>query len=390
MTQRSVEQQLILASAGVAARRDIAVAAPEIEGLAAALDWGRLTTELRARRLLATLGPRIVELLGERTDERFALALGEALTSGRHQGAFLQMIAARVVGELGDAQIASVPLKGPRLSEALYGDPARRPSSDIDLLVSAEQLHGAVEVVRSMGYRAPVDAVDARGLPLLHFALAHERDELPPIELHWRIHWYEERFACERLLGPLAGSDAELRLGTVDELLALLLFYARDGFVDLRLATDIGAWWDRFGSALPGDGFERSIHAYPQLERVLVASATAAHDVVGLPTGWLGAYATRLDRRARIAVRLANPNPHSSQAQVYADMGLIDGLLVPPKGFWAFLRRQVMPSRARIRESTQSSGWQARSSVMHCIRVVSRYGLALARLLIAAKPAESR
>jgi hypothetical protein len=383
MTQRQAEEQLILASAGVAARRH-AFAAADAARLAGTLDWGRLTAQLRGRRLLATLGPRIVELLGGRAEQRFELALEEALRNGRHQGAFLQMIAARMVGELDDAGIASVPLKGPQLSEALYGDPARRPSSDIDLLVAPEQLRRAVEVVRRIGYRPPTDTVDARGLPLLHFALAHERDELPPIELHWRIHWYEERFACERLLGPTA------RRGSIDELLALLLFYARDGFVDLRLATDVGAWWDAFGESLADGDFERSVRAYPQLERVLVASARAAHEVVGLPTGWLGDYASHFDRRARIAVRLTNPNPRSSQAQVYADMGLVDGLLIPSKGFWAFLRRQMVPSHARIRESAQGSGWQARSSLMHCIRVVGRYGLALARLLVAAKPVEPR
>lgn len=403
MSRGHAEERLILASAGIAARRSALTGTPQSGELAATLDWELLTGKLRARRLLATLGPRIIEMLGaDRIDERFSLALEQALTSGRHQGAFLQMIAARAAAELEAAGIPSVPLKGPRLSEALYGDPARRPSSDIDLLVAPENLLRAVDVVRGMGYQEPVDVVDERGLPLLHFALAHERDELPPIELHWRIHWYEERFACERLLPTLAGApsrcaagalqsheDPTLSVGGIDELLALLLFYARDGFVDLRLATDIGAWWDAFGPDVQAEAFERAVLAYPQLARAAVAAAQAAHDVVGLPLERLGGN-VRLDWRARIAVRLANPNPSSSQAQVYADMGLIDGLLIPPKGFRSFLRRQVVPARARIREGAHDSTWLERSSVMHCLRVVSRYGLALMRLLLAPKPAESR
>ena len=46
----------------------------------------------------------------------------------------------------------------------------------------------AVEVVRTLGYAVPTDHVEQGGLPLLHFVLAHERGELPPVELHWRVH----------------------------------------------------------------------------------------------------------------------------------------------------------------------------------------------------------
>src|SRR5205814_8803590 len=100
--------------------------------------------------------------------------------------------------------------------------------------VAPEHLKRAVEVVRELGYARPTDYVDSSGLPLLHFALVHERDELPPVELHWRIHWYETRFARERLLAPDGAPD--WRPAPVDELAALLLFYARDGFTGLRQA----------------------------------------------------------------------------------------------------------------------------------------------------------
>ena len=76
---------------------------------------------------------------------------------------------------LADAGIRCTPLKGPLLGEAIYGDPGRRLSSDIDLLVAPEQLQAAVEVVRGLGYGAPTDHVGADGLPLLHFVLVHER-----------------------------------------------------------------------------------------------------------------------------------------------------------------------------------------------------------------------
>jgi hypothetical protein len=88
------------------------------------------------------------------------------------------------------------------------------------------------------------------GLPLLHFVLVHERGELPPVELHWRVHWYERSFARERLLPPAVDPPGDWRPAPADELAALLLFYARDGFIDLRLASDLGAWWDVHGAEL--------------------------------------------------------------------------------------------------------------------------------------------
>jgi hypothetical protein len=357
--------------------------------LASALDWENLAGRLRARRLLHTLGPRIVDLAGDRAEADFGLELAEALSAGRRQGAFLQMIATRVMEDLSEAGIASVPLKGPQLSEALYGDPGRRPSADIDLLVAPDRLGAAVETVRAMGYRPPSDPVDGRGLPMLHFALTHERGELPPVELHWRVHWYEERFARERLLE--GGHTRGRALGAVEDLLALLLFYARDGFVDLRLATDVGAWWDAFGEHLPPQALEETVRAYPELDRVARAAAAVAQRVVGLPSERILSERP-LDRRARIAARLANPHPHSSQAQVYADMGLIDGLLAPRGGLPAFVRRQIVPLRSVIDGETHTPH-QGGSAFLRGARVIGRYGLALARLIVSPKeprPAGSR
>jgi Uncharacterised nucleotidyltransferase len=166
--------------------------------LVAGVDWSRLGETLRSRKLLPALGPRILELAEGRASDDFAAAVEQAIATGRRQGAFLQLVSLRVMAALADAGIRSTALKGPLLGEAIYGDPGRRLSSDIDLLVATEQLHTAVEVVRGLGYAAPTDYVQDCGLPLLHFALFHERGELPPVELHWRVHWYERSFARER------------------------------------------------------------------------------------------------------------------------------------------------------------------------------------------------
>jgi hypothetical protein len=350
--------------------------------LAGDVDWSRLTTALRMRKLLALLGPRIVEMAGGAADENFVTAVEQAVENGRLRGAFLQLIALRVMDSLTDAGIRCSPLKGPMLGEAIHGDPGRRLSNDIDVLVAPDQLHTAVEVVRGLGYGAPSDYVDSNGLPRLHFAVAHEQGTLPPVELHWRVHWYEARFACERLLPPALDTPREWRPDPADELVSLLLFYARDGFIDLRLAADLGAWWDLRGSELPIGAVDELLDAYLPLSRAIHVGVKVAENVIGLPGAMVLEQATRLDLRSRTAVRLANPNPRSSQAQLYADRGLIDGLLVPPGGFIAFVRRQVLPPSEVLNEHARNAPRQrARSPLGRGAGILGRYGLTMARLV---------
>ena len=203
--RRSRVEQLILLSAGTTARR--AAADDHAQRLLGELDWGLLTRSLARMRLLTTLGPRILQLAGGATDRQFERDVNGALEAGRRHGALLTLIAQRLMGMLGEEGIRVSPLKGPLLADALYGDPARRNSTDIDLLVAPERIADAVAVVRRLGYAPPRDRVGGDGLPLLHFGLVHERGELPPVELHWRVHWYESRFAHERLLAPSRGGD---------------------------------------------------------------------------------------------------------------------------------------------------------------------------------------
>jgi hypothetical protein len=379
MSSVRAERQLTLLSAGTAIRRT--AMREQIAALAEQVDWSRLAETLRERKLLGVLGPRILELVGERAEEEFAASVSRVLELGRRRGAFLELVSLRLMSMLAGAGIRSAALKGPLLSEAIYGDPGSRVSGDIDLLVPPDQLRAAVEVVREMSYAAPTDHVWENGLPLLHFVLAHERGVLPPVELHWRIHWYERDFARERLLPPPGASPTDWRPAPADELVALLLFYAREGFVGLRLATDVSAWWDLYGAELAPGALERILGAYPALARAVSAAGNAAERVVGLPAAQLlgGLREPRL--RGRLAVSLTNPNPRGSPSQLYADMGLIDGLLAPPRGLRAFVRRQLLPPPEVLSEQARHGARRrARSRLGRCAGVLGRYGLTLTRL----------
>ncbi len=328
------------------------------------------------------LGPRILELAEGRASGDFAAAVERAITAGRRQSAFLQLISLRVMAALADAEIRSYALKGPLMGEAIYGDPGRRISNDIDLLVAPAQLQAAVEVVRRLGYIAPTDHVEHDGLPLLHFALVHEQGTLPPVELHWRVHWYERSFASERLLPPAAGLSSDWHPALADELAALLLFYARDGFVDLRLAADLSAWWDTYGADLPPGALAGLLGVYPALARVIPAAATVAEKVVGLPAAHIIGAKPKLGLRGYMAVRLANPNPHSSPSQLYADMGLIDGFLAPSRGLSAFVRRQMLPPHEILdKQARRMARQRRRSRIGRAAGMLARYGLTMTRLV---------
>lgn len=378
MQSASPQEQIVLLSAATAERR--VAGATRLAGLAEGLDWAALAELLQTRRLLPTLGPRIVELMPERASEQFKRSVRQSVETARRHGLLMTMLAERALRLLADAGIRATALKGPWLAQRLYGDPGRRLANDIDLLVGAEQLDEAVETIRTLGYAAPPDHVEG-GLPLLHFALAHEQGELPQIELHWRIHWYEESFARERLLPPAGADTWSWRAGPADELTALLLYYAKDGFLDLRHATDVGALWDIERERLPAGALDEVIDAYPALGRAVTAAASAAQRTVGLPAEQLTARAVSLGSRGHIAARIASPLSRASAPQLYAEMGLVDGLLAPTGGLAAFVRRQILPPRGVLRERARYAGQRAGTPLGHGARVLARYALALARVL---------
>lgn len=382
ISSSKAERQVILFSAGTAARRW--ELREQTRDLVARLNWSRLADTLSSRKLLTVVGPRILELSEGRAPEDFVEVVERAIRAGRRQGAFLQLISLRLMSMLAQADIRCAPLKGPWLGETIYGDPGRRLSSDIDLLVPPEEIQAAVKIVAELGYAAPTDYIDSNGLPLLHFALLHEHGQLPPVELHWRVHWYEGRFARERLLPPAVDPVGDWNPAPIDEFAALLLFYARDGFIDLRIASDLSAWWDVYGADFPPGALDGLLGEYPELARVILASAAVAENVVGLPAADLTRVGSELGFRGRAAVRLANPHPRSSQSQLYADMGLIDALLMPQKDLCRFVRRQLIPPvDVREEQARHGARRRARSPVGRAAGILLRYGRTITRLILA-------
>lgn len=357
--------------------------ADTVRGLAAEVDFDRLLDMLSAQALVSTLGGLL--LRDEELDlpERIAQRIEATRMRARQRGLLDHGVTKRLAADLGKRGIPVVPLKGVALAEAAYGDIGARQASDIDLLVPLRHLDGAVEVAGQHGWRER-DRLRSTGRPTLHREVFH--DTLPPLEIHWRVHWYEESFADAAMARAQKTSDGWLRPQPADELAFLLLFLARDGFAGLRQVLDVAAWWGALGRASqPADEVRAIADAHPELEPALTVAARYAEAVGGIPAGSLIA-GGELSARQRAAMRLQNPWLTGSHAQIEADTSLADALLAPPRGLRPFVSRQLLiPTSGLVRRRPHlehaSRARIGAARLGHAARVLARYGLALPRAI---------
>jgi hypothetical protein len=335
----SPEAALALLLVGTSARR--AAAAGDISLLAARADYARLGGRLRLQGLLGLAGSRLEAHVGERLPEAFRAAVRRNLESARTRGAVQAAFAIRWMARLEAGDIACLPLKGPLLGQRLFGDLGFRSSNDVDLLVSPTRLWEAVALLREDGFAPPRDRLSAAGLPEWHLQLEDPKGNLPRVELHWRVHWYEERFSSDMLSRSSIDPSGYRTPRPVDELAGLLLFFAREGFLGLRQLSDLAAWWDAFGESLAPLALEEIADAYPELRHALATSMEVAGRMAGLPANRLLDERPAFSRRSRAAARMANWNLDGSLGQKTTTYHLIDLLLSPPGGRVAAVRRHL-------------------------------------------------
>lgn len=156
---------------------------------------------------------------------------------------------------LGKEGIEAILLRGLVLGEIVYGDPALRLFTDIDLLIRKQDLARARNALLDLGYRPPSHGIDAQYFERNHLHLQLLKREGGVVaELHWALDHkytvfnvdYAEMFA-EAISGQVAGVEA-LLMSPENLLLSLCIhvikhcYYskyilARPDFAELILAS---------------------------------------------------------------------------------------------------------------------------------------------------------
>jgi hypothetical protein len=366
------EEALTLWLVGTRARRD--QARQRIVELADSVDFARLSSHLQRQRLLALVGSRLIQIYDRAPDSFVDEVKRQTLHGECHQLLFGHE-ARRFAHLLEDRDIATVPLKGPLLAERIYANPGLRgASSDLDYLVRAERLDEAVETIRALGYELRDDDIWADGLPHYHYGLVPADPAMPKIELHWRVHWYETRFAPAMIERSELDSDGVRVASPRDELASLLLIYARDGFVGLRFAADIASWWDAYWARdTEPVSLEPLGEKYPSLRPALTSAVEVTERTLGIPGNELGFSAGRRPVRRKLAGRLANWRMHGTERQIARDITLIDLLLTPRGAYRVFWRHYFLqPTSKYVREYGWPAEQRGRNQVRRAAHIAAR------------------
>lgn len=200
-----------------------------------------------------------------------------------------------------EADIPVVQLKGPALSQRLYGDCMLRVSVDIDLLVPWKLLRRAVALLQGMGYqqRQPLPAVTGWSGLLVrnayHDCLMVQQASQVPLELHWRPGAFSERIGAEMLNRGCAEPEFGPGAPPQDlEMVDLLVHGTNHYWVLLKWLSDIqqaallrpSAYWEQLAS-LAGE-----LKALPALR----TTALLVHWIYGMRVQTLAAWAAQATR----------------------------------------------------------------------------------------------
>jgi len=379
----SAERRLTLLLCATRERRRLTE--DQAVSLVARADPRRLSRLLERLRLTGLVGARVLAL-GARVDARLEAEIRRWTAQTAAAARTHELTTLAILSRLEQQGIRALALKGSVLAREVYGDVGVRSSGDIDILVAPESLAAAVHVVGRMGWTHQAAASRARELPVLHETLVHP--SLPRAELHWRVHWYETRFATDALgRADRPAAHEPLIMQPADGLAALMLFYARDGFAGLRMPADAAAWWDARCDGLDADRLvEETAGRYRELAAPLRVGSELLGALVGLPTQQrAGSW------RQRVAAQLATPFDEVSVAEVRAKVGLVDLLLAPPRGAKASLRRErqkipVGVERPLTRHDPPS--WHL-ARAEHLLRIARRWAVTVAPAAVRASHCRS-
>ncbi len=172
-----------------------------------ALDWAELVRLIQRHRLVG----HVVEPLRRSAQGHWPTGVEVCVQElSRHNALSTLKLSSelsKIAQQLNAAKIPWRALKGPALAKRLYGNVARRPSGDLDILVPLESLAAAKAVLTQLGYQEDDECagLSAAQLQVWRRSLCNHDVLIRPDGLTIELHWF--LFAPPELL-PI--SDAEL------------------------------------------------------------------------------------------------------------------------------------------------------------------------------------
>lgn len=160
----------------------------------------------------------------------------------------------RIARHLQEAGIRCITIKGPLLSQTLYGSTSVRHAGDIDLLIDPSQLAAADQVMRTLGCRRSYPSLELTSRQWRWFQQNRREFEYVNdktgvrIELGWRLNGLEEASFGDlfaRGKRELLGPQELVRLPEDTEFLYLFLHGAGHGWFRLFWLVDIAVHLQR-------------------------------------------------------------------------------------------------------------------------------------------------
>ena|SRR5215469_1834993 len=219
------------------------------ELLSSPVDWSYVLERAYAHGVYPLVYSNLRELGFPGVPDAIRTELKREYLANAIRNQLLSQELAHLLSQLSDAGIPAIPLKGVSLAESLYGDPAARVSTDVDLFVPARRLNNAIEMIRTAGYPDFFDDSFFRKLDLRygrHYAF--RRDYIgcsTDVELHWRLiqHSSQDQEAVADLWAEARptrcfGAPAH-RLSPEWEFLYLAIHAADHGWQGLKWLVDL-------------------------------------------------------------------------------------------------------------------------------------------------------
>ena len=328
----SVEEELVWRLAGTAEARRRHDA--RIRALGTSATFTGVASILQRHRLTPVLGPRAQAIAPTPTD--FDAMVTEARRRAERRALVFEGQSQRIHERLAHNGIPAVSLKGVELARVAHGSPGARISDDIDVLVPAGRVDDAVRALGELGYRSAPEGRRSK----IHAVLVHHEPWQPPVEVHWRVHWYGDRFAARMLADAVENGAGRRTAPPAATMVALLLFYARDGLAGLRLPVDIASYADAMGDRLPTGEILAYVAEDPDIGPPVHAALRVLRESVGLQ---LLPQAPRLRQRDAMAIRLSNWRLAGEPDQIIATVRLVDVLLAPSRRWRDFVASRFAP-----------------------------------------------